>query len=215
MAYKLKDLCKLKEDYDKKAEKYFLARKMNGEYLRFTEIRITSKIQDENVDMPINGDLFRKIMDLVLNYYKGDLKEIEEKIKSITDCLIIEPVQKENEKKITVEELVELIKQSFDILPFDKKGNPKSYYNEDKIYGELTGETSFCFDVRQYSPNDIISWLYKIIYEKGYLEDGLCVVEGTSQFYTYVSVFKKDSYALGQFEKRDCRWYVLNGDDID
>ena len=114
MAYELEDLCELKKEYDKKIEKYFLAKKMSGEYLRFTEIRITSKIQDENVDMPINGDLFRKIMDLVLDYYKRDLKEMEEKIKSITDCLVIESSRKESEKKITAKEFVDLIKQSFE-----------------------------------------------------------------------------------------------------
>ena len=199
MASKLEDLCELKEDYDKKAEKYLLARKMNGEYLRFTEIRITSKIQDENVDMPINGDLFRKIMDLVLNYYKGDLKKIEKKIKNITDCLVIESARKESEKKITVKELVELIKQSFNILPTD----------------EWEGRTLFIFKREQHPINEVISGIYRIIYEKGDIENGKCVITEISHSYMEIAVFEKASHALDEFEKRDCRWYTLNQDDID
>lgn len=213
LAYELRDLCELKEEYDKKIEKYILAKKMNGEYLRFTKIRITSKIQDESVDMPINNDLFHKIMDLVLDYYKGDLKEMEEKIKNITDCLVIGSARKESEKKITAKEFVDLIKQSFefDSSPNDKEDG-KSFVREGE---SMMGETSFLFKRKQYPINEVISELYRIIYEKGDIEDGKCIVTDISHLYTEVSVFKKGSSALNRFEKRDCRWCVLNGDDID
>ena len=213
MAYELEDLCELKEEYDKKIEKYFLAKNMNGKYLRFTEIRITSKIQDESVDMPINGDLFRKIMDLVLDYYKVDLKEMEEKIKSITDCLIIESSRKESEKKITAKEFVDLIKQSFE---FASSSNDKKDEKSFVFEGEsMMGETSFWFKTEQYPINEVISELYRIIYERGDIEDGKCIVTNISHLYMHVSVFKKGSSALNRFEKRNCRWCVLNGDDID
>lgn len=85
-------------------------------------------------------------------------------------------------KDITKEEAVNGIKSLFELLPFDKKENGKSFYGDGS-----DGKVSFFFDKRQYMRDEVIGKLVDFFNGKN-IVGGQCRIAPITLLYTVVSI---------------------------
>ena len=82
---------------------------------------------------------------------------------------------------ISKQQAVEAIKGMFEILPFDKKENAKSFFSEKE------GKVSFWFDKRQYLRFEVINKLTEYFADKN-IVGGQCRVESLTILWTVVHI---------------------------
>lgn len=85
-------------------------------------------------------------------------------------------------KNITKEEAVNGIKSLFELLPFDKKENGKSFYGVGSDW-----KATFYFDKRQYMRDEVIGKLVEYFRDKNIL-GGRCRISPIALLYTVVSI---------------------------
>lgn len=83
-------------------------------------------------------------------------------------------------KEMTLKEAVEAVKELFNVCPFDKRKEGKSFYISEKH-----GGVTFFFDKRQYRRWDIISKLSEYFRDK-YIIDGQCRIDNITLLWTNV-----------------------------
>lgn len=84
-------------------------------------------------------------------------------------------------ENISKEQAVEIIKGAFELLPFEKKEEGKSFY------GESEGTASFFFDKRQYTRDEVIHKLVECFNGKN-IVGGQCAIDSMTILYTRVRI---------------------------
>ena len=81
---------------------------------------------------------------------------------------------------MTLKEAIEAVKELFDVQPFEKKEEGKSFYSLQEH-----GGATFFFDKRQYWRDDVISKLSEYFQDK-YITDGQCRIDNITLLWTNV-----------------------------
>lgn len=130
MAYELDDLIfNLQEEYLKRRRNFLLTRNISYNHIDSTSIKITAKILNENVDIPVDKDLVCELMESAVNYYKKRYYEIGKKINSIK-CNDLEITEEgifnlgliRKDRIIFIEELFNDISDDVIIRHLERKG---------------------------------------------------------------------------------------------
>ena len=96
--------------------------------------------------------------------------------------------QEKTKKEISLKGAIEGVKSLFELVPFNKRQDGKSFYS----YGK-DGSVTFYFDKRQYWRDEVISKLAAYFQDK-YLIDGQCRIDSITLLWTTVHLEGVDAH---------------------